>query len=496
MFGLKEKESKKTTKTKKNMDWRRSKFTILAIILQVLFILLFGLLGDYSETARPKKPTPATDDASMYPLFQDVHVMIFIGFGFLMTFLKRYGYGAVSINMLISAFVIQWAFIVRGIIHHVVHGEAKFTVHIGEMLSADFAAATVLISFGAVLGKTSPMQLLIMALIEVVLSQINEWIGLYMLGAVDVGESMYIHAFGAYFGLAVARVLWDDKYPEARGEGVVYHSDIFSMIGTVFLWIFWPSFNGGAASGDEQHRAIINTYLSLCACTVITFAVSQVVDKKGRFTMVHLQNATLAGGVAVGTSANMPLQPFGAMIVGSLAGCLSVVGFQFITPFLNSKLKIHDTCGVNNLHGMPGIFAGIVGAVAAAMATQEGWGETLYEIFPAVIPAANTTAFDIYKANYTGYDISMEPGMGRSSTVQGGFQMLALVVTLIIAIVGGALTGLLLRLPCWDNPAGDDMFDDRQFFEVEAQGFPSNEAFIEDGNETENDVKLRMLSNN
>ena len=45
-------------------------------------------------------------------------------------------------------------------------------------------------------------------------------------------------------------------------------------------------------------------------------------------------------------------------------------------PFLASKLKIHDTCGVNNLHGMPGLFAGIVGAVAAAMATVDGWGET------------------------------------------------------------------------------------------------------------------------
>ena len=57
------------------------------------------------------------------------------------------------------------------------------------------------------------------------------WCGLIMLQAVDVGESMYIHAFGAYFGLAVARVLWTEKYSEARGEGVVYHSDLFSMIG-------------------------------------------------------------------------------------------------------------------------------------------------------------------------------------------------------------------------------------------------------------------------
>lgn len=48
---------------------------------------------------------------------------------------------------------------------------------------------------------------------------------------------MYIHAFGAYFGLAVARVLWNDKYAEAKGEGVVYHSDIFSMIG-MYYWTF------------------------------------------------------------------------------------------------------------------------------------------------------------------------------------------------------------------------------------------------------------------
>jgi ammonium transporter Rh len=58
--------------------------------------------------------------------------MIFIGFGFLMTFLKRYGFSAVSVNLLVAAFVLQWAYIVRGIIHHVAHGHAKFPVHLGE----------------------------------------------------------------------------------------------------------------------------------------------------------------------------------------------------------------------------------------------------------------------------------------------------------------------------------------------------------------------------
>lgn len=51
---------------------------------------------------------------------------------------------------------------------------------------------------------------------------------------VDVGESMFIHAFGAYFGLAVARVLYSDNLDEHSNEGTVYHSDLFSMIGKRF----------------------------------------------------------------------------------------------------------------------------------------------------------------------------------------------------------------------------------------------------------------------
>ena len=49
------------------------------------------------------------------------------------------------------------------------------------MLSADFAAATVLISFGALLGKVSPLQLLVIALIETILGQINEYVGVHVL---------------------------------------------------------------------------------------------------------------------------------------------------------------------------------------------------------------------------------------------------------------------------------------------------------------------------
>ena len=109
-------------------------------------------------------------------------------------------------------------------------------------------------------------------------------------------------------------------------------------------------------------RAIINTYLSItasCVCTCITslyankgklnmvsfffifMTISKIINSFITFK-IHIQNATLAGGVAVGAIADMTINPFGAMIVGSVAGVVSTLGFQFLTPFLNHY--VHDTC--------------------------------------------------------------------------------------------------------------------------------------------------------
>jgi hypothetical protein len=71
-------------------------------------------------------------------------------------------------------------------------------------------------------------------------------------------------------------------------------------------------------------------------------------------TQVHIQNATLAGGVSIGSSANLTLVPAWSVMVGVLAGALSTLGYIYVTPYLEGKIKLHDTCGVHNLHGMPG----------------------------------------------------------------------------------------------------------------------------------------------
>ena len=55
-------------------------------------------------------------------VFQDVHVMIFVGFGFLMTFLKKYSFGAVGYNFFIAALVLQWATLINGWITNAIEG--------------------------------------------------------------------------------------------------------------------------------------------------------------------------------------------------------------------------------------------------------------------------------------------------------------------------------------------------------------------------------------
>lgn len=59
----------------------------------------------------------------------DVNGMIFVGFGFLMTFLKSYGFTSVGVNLMVSVVCIQWAAIVKGFIHADILGGEKF--HIG-----------------------------------------------------------------------------------------------------------------------------------------------------------------------------------------------------------------------------------------------------------------------------------------------------------------------------------------------------------------------------
>lgn len=97
----------------------------------------------------------------------------------------------------------------------------------------------------------------------------------FRLEIADIGGSMVIHVFGAFFGLAASAVLTPKSAHGNKENAAIYHSDIFSMIGTIFLFLFWPSFNSALSEGNAQHRAVVNTVLSLTSSVVFAFLFSQ-----------------------------------------------------------------------------------------------------------------------------------------------------------------------------------------------------------------------------
>lgn len=168
------------------------------------------------------------------------------------------------------------------------------------MINADFCTGSVLISFGAVLGKTSPIQLLTMAMFEVTLFAVNEFILLSLLGVRsskvplttgepviggfltsdllvqtrDAGGSMTIHTFGAYFGLMVTRILYRPNLDKSKHRNSsVYHSDLFAMIGELFcsghvtLILCLPHINQRSVPVQLMGSVLCSQVPSTCGCS-------------------------------------------------------------------------------------------------------------------------------------------------------------------------------------------------------------------------------------
>ena len=76
---------------------------------------------------------------------------------------------------------------------------------------------------------------------------------------------------------------------------------------------------------------------------------------------------------------------------------------------------------MHNLHGMPGVLGSLISCIVVSFATKDVYGDSLNDIFKY-----------IGKDGYTGHDQAVN-------------QFLAFLVTMIFAIVGGLMTGFVLK---------------------------------------------------
>jgi ammonium transporter Rh len=291
-----------------------------------------------------------------------IHIlaMLLVGFGFLMVFVRNYGYSATTGTYLVVGAGLPLYLFLRST--GILSAEAVSADSIKALLLAEFACAAALIAMGAVLGRLRLYQYALLAVVAVPAYLLNEWLVLdgglgVTKGFVDSAGSIVIHAFGAYFGLGLAVALTNEAQRSLSIESNEV-SDQFSMLGSMVLWIFWPSFCCAVVPPEQMPRTAINTILALCGATLVTYLTS-VFLRKGRLGAGDMANAALAGGVAIGATCNLA-NPLTAFVIGAVAGAICVVGYTIIQPALQKLLKSIDTCGVHNLHGMPGLFGGVV----------------------------------------------------------------------------------------------------------------------------------------
>jgi ammonium transporter Rh len=115
----------------------------------------------------------ALRQVQQYNFSINILAMLLVGFGFLMVFVKKYGYSATTGTFLVVAVGLPLYFLLRS--KGILAAEAIPADNVRALLLAEFAVASTLIAMGAVLGRLKAYQYAIVAALMVPLYMLNEW---------------------------------------------------------------------------------------------------------------------------------------------------------------------------------------------------------------------------------------------------------------------------------------------------------------------------------
>ncbi|XP_061598922.1 rh blood group, D antigen isoform X2 [Cololabis saira] len=400
----------------------RSRLAPLLLFLQTGFIIISAFFFEIENNINLKKDY----FINVYPAFQDVNVMVILGFGFFSTFLVRYGLSSSGFNLLVAAMATQWAIILNGIESCYTRGKIK--VDLKSILVAEMCAASALIAIGPMQGKSSPVQLILVALMEVSGFILSEWLLRVLLEVRPLSSIMLLHIFGAFFGLTLTWILYRKGSNQGfEKEKVDKKSGLFSMLGTVFIWMFWPTFNSVLV--DERYpgrklEAVCSTYLALAVSAVTAAALSVFSSPRGKLNLIQIQSCILAGGVAVGVPISVVHHPWEAMAIGFTAAIISTIGFKYLKIHMLLAFECHDTCAVLSTHGLPGLL---------------GW----------------LAHFLLQMKDYSDHTLAVRFAM---------FHICTLCIIISVSLSMGILTGLLLKWNFWRPPQNNKCFDDQAYW--------------------------------
>lgn len=425
----------------------------LIFLFQFIFIIILPFSYDYCYGNYTKEKEISVF-SYYYNFFKDVHLMIFIGFGLLYTSLKDHQWSSVSIVLFmgILSFEISFIWYVLWANTFINSIWDKISLNFDNLTKIDYISATVLISLGVLIGKLSISQYFLITICETFIAAFNYCLCYGKLQAIDNGGSLYIHTFGAIFGIVVSIVNFCpsqefSKISSSPHLNSDYYSNIFSFIGSLFLWLYFPSFNTAniqCLDNDNKncknelreifrYRGIMNTYLSLVGSAIAAFVVSPLVSN-GKLKIDHLLHSSYVGGIIIGGCCTICPSAWGAILIGFIGGCLSVLGLWKIKKYFKEK-KLEDTFGILFTFGIPGILGGFLNSIFMGnFGDNKSWyGYKLERYF-----------------------------IERSFSVQAGVQIAAIFITLAFAVIGGITIGFFIKMMKCDK--NDIYFVDSEYY--------------------------------
>jgi Amt family ammonium transporter len=172
----------------------------------------------------------------------------------------------------------------------------------------------------------------------------------------DFAGSVVVHALGGWIALPAVMLLGARSNRYKKDGAISAHppsSIPFLALGAWILCVGWFGFNVMSAQTIDKISGLVavNSLMAMVGGTLTALWL-------GKNDPGFLHNGPLAGLVAVCAGSDV-MHPFGALVVGAVAGALFVVMFTLT----QNRWKIDDVLGVWPLHGLCGTWGGIAAGI-------------------------------------------------------------------------------------------------------------------------------------
>ena len=192
---------------------------------------------------------------------------------------------------------------------------------------------------------------------------------LSQLGFHDFAGSTAVHMVGGVAALVGTIFLGPriGKYDKnGKPNAIPGHSLTLGALGVFILWFCWFGFNGGStvsATGDDvlvsMGNIFVTTNMAAAVSSITVMCITWIRYKKPDVSMTL--NGSLAGLVAITAGCDL-VTPFGAAMIGIIAGFAVVYGIEFI----DKVVKLDDPVGAIGVHGICGALGTILTGLFAA----------------------------------------------------------------------------------------------------------------------------------